>query len=595
MTIFRVFLYATLAAGLSLSSREAVAQSPAATSSTATAMDSDMDSDEDSDDKDTPRKNVKTRSTREIADAVLKKALGTPSPRDRVRLSERIHAQLNKTRFAPAEEGILFAALGLLHAQEKSTRLAAPAFLTRARKQWPALVETKEAVALWKIAREAYDGATVADESALTQVAGALSPAAPPPALAPGEAPLPATPSLAGSPLATAEDTSFHYYEGLHLFQIRRLPEAYAALSKVAVDVPEYRRSKYLESLIHSEAEKWDEARQALQIVVAMDPSTAEKDSPLSTRAVTRLRELGVLNLARLAYERGEFLESLAYYRSLMHDSPFFHESLSEQGWAFFMAGFPNRALGAQYAAVSPFFADKFNPDAYFLNAVLFYWMCDFDGARSGLARFVSHTKQEGDELRRRVAALSSLPEGDALLRYAKIYEDAKAGVSAKNLGLGVRTLGTLLAKEAPRDIHASLAAMIQDRIALTRSISKRAGADRILKSVGAFERELRLGLGRRTQMALGALDADFEKGLSQARLLYLEILTAKKDALLGRDRSVKGQEFTGIEKPFEEAFGNADTQKWAQDKNEFWYDELGHYVFQQESKCGQPAASGGE
>ena len=79
---------------------------------------------------------------------------------------------------------------------------------------------------------------------------------------------------------------------------------------------------------------------------------------------------------------------------------------------------------------------------------------------------------------------------------------------------------------------------------------------------------------------------SDFESSLAQARLLYLEILTAKKDRILGNDRSVQGQEFTGEERQFEEAVQSAEKQKWEQDKNEFWYDELGNYVFQLSSQC---------
>ncbi|MCA2960821.1 MAG: hypothetical protein IOD12_11245 [Silvanigrellales bacterium] len=525
----------------------------------------DLDSDDDEKSPGAMPKSSKVRPTKEIAEAVLKKAFGLKDATNRVRLGEKIHAQLNKTNFAAAEEGVLFAALAVLHAQESSTKLAAAPFLTHARKQWPGLADSKEAPAFWSVFAKAFDEGSLLDDTARVQAALAL----------------------AGSALENAEDTAFHFYEGLGLYQMKKYREALLAFGKVAVDRSEYRRAKYLEALIHVESSKWDEAKQAFQIVVAMDKSSAESASPLPNSSVSRLRELGVLNLARLAYEQGEFLEALAYYRTLMQDSPFFHESLSEQGWAFFLAGFPNRALGAQYAAVSPFFSNRFNPDAYFLGAVLHYWMCDFESARIGLAKFVAHTKNEGDELRKRVSSWSALPEADVLQRYAKLYDDALAGVSARNIGLGPKTLAALLEKDAPKDAHIALVSTTNARIKMTKTIAKRQGADRVLKSVTALERELKLALGRRTQAFLGAIDADFEKSLSQARLLYLEILTAKKDALLGKERSVKGQEFTGVEKQFEEAFGNADTQKWAQDKNEFWFDELGHYVFQSASQCG--------
>jgi len=504
------------------------------------------------------------RTPKEIADAVWKKTFAAKNDAQRMTLAEQIHAALNKTTFPAREDGLFYAALAALHVQESATRLSALTFLVHARTSWPGLGDAKETPAIWAAFRKSFDDAQVMDDTVLTGAAVAL----------------------AGSTLAEAEDTAFHFYNGLALYQSKRYPEALSQFQKVSVTVEHYRRAKFLEALIHVELDHPAEAREALQIVVSMDPSDAEKSSPLPSKSIARLRELGVLNLARLTYEGGDFLASLAYYRTLMQDSTSFHTSLSEQGWAFFMAGYPNRALGAQYAATSPFFADKFSPDGYFFNAVLRYWMCDFEGARTGLAKFVAHTRDEGDELRKRTASLQSFSEAERMFRYAKVYDDAKGGVSSRNVGLGPKTLATLLSQDAPRDAHNALTGITKRRLAMTKAVAKRQGGDRILKAVTALERELKIALGRRVSASLGSLAADFDKSLGQARILYLEILTAKKDELLGKERSVKGQEFVGNEKAFEEAFEASAAQKWAQDKSEFWFDELGHYVFQQESKC---------
>jgi hypothetical protein len=47
----------------------------------------------------------------------------------------------------------------------------------------------------------------------------------------------------------------------------------------------------------------------------------------------------------------------------------------------------------------------------------------------------------------------------------------------------------------------------------------------------------------------------------------------------------VQGNEFTGDEKKFEDMEQEL-SRNWTQDKNEFWFDELGHYVFREKSKC---------
>jgi tetratricopeptide (TPR) repeat protein len=513
-----------------------------------------------------PTEALAQTDTKDIAAVVWARAFGNITEEGSLLLAEQIHGGLNKNGYSSRSEGKFFGSLAYLHLKDNNAFLSSPAFLQQAGQKWPQLGDTKEAEVLWKAFKERFDEGTSIDDTALQMAAGALQ----------------------GSTLRETDDSVYHFYLGLWHFQKREYAKSLVELQKVALTVEHYRRAKFMEALIHLEGNRVQESREAFQIVVSLDVTAAEKASPLRSKGISRLRELGVLNLARLSYEEGQFLESLAYYRTLMQESAAFHESLTEQGWAFFMAGYPNRAFGAQYAAVSPFFRDRFNPDAYFLGGILQYWMCHFEKAQEGIGRFVAHTTSEGDELKKRIQSWANLAEEESLLRYAKLYDDARIGVSSRNIGLGSKTIASLLLKDAPMDAHNAASFVTKKRLGLIKPLSKRQGADRILKSISTFENELKIALGRRVRLALSTIGADFEKSLDQARLLYLEILTARKDALLGKQRSVKGQEFRGVEKPFEEAFGNADTQKWAQDKNEFWFDELGFYVFQVQSQCGQ-------
>jgi hypothetical protein len=120
----------------------------------------------------------------------------------------------------------------------------------------------------------------------------------------------------------------------------------------------------------------------------------------------------------------------------------------------------------------------------------------------------------------------------------------------------------------------------------MQKDLNQRPNVDRVLKSMGALEKDFRVHLGNRVKLTLTALGKDFEDSLAQARVLYLEILTAQKDKLLGGDRTVKGSEFQGDEKQFEDEIKSSEQQKWEQNKNEFWFDELGNYVFQVQNQC---------
>ena len=503
--------------------------------------------------------------TQEKVLQLFQKALQAERQKDIDKLAEQIDQLLAKGNLVNKVEGQLYALLALLHVKSDSTALASSPFLTKARLEWPELGTSAFAPEIWKHFKLRFAGGTPLEERLLSIAALALD----------GRAMMDA-----------GEDPSYRYFTAVNLFEKKKQVEAFEHLQNVPAESVFYRRAKFLESILFVGQNRIEEARKALQIVVSMEPTSAEKNGGLSKHAIVRLRELAVLNLARLSYEEGEFLESLTYYRTLMHDSNFFFESLSEQAWPFFMAGYPNRAMGSLYAATSPFFQDRFNPDSYFLGGVIYYWMCQFDSAKKGLAKFVSHTRKEGDELKKKTNAWNTLQDGESLLRYASVFENARSGVSSTNLGIGPRTRASMLGDLPAQESYAALQEMVRRRLKMQSDLAQRPNVERVLKSMGALERDFRIHLGTRVKLTLSALGTDFEDSLAQARVLYLEILTAQKDRLLGGDRTVKGTEFVGEEKQFEEEVKNSEQQRWEQDKNEFWYDELGNYVFQIPSQC---------
>ena len=73
-------------------------------------------------------------------------------------------------------------------------------------------------------------------------------------------------------------------------------------------------------------------------------------------------------------------------YRMVNRDGTNFYDSLFEQSWAFFMGGYPMHALGALYAAESPFYTEVFNPEAPMLRSMVHYWLCRYDDSRNALA-----------------------------------------------------------------------------------------------------------------------------------------------------------------------------------------------------------------
>jgi hypothetical protein len=398
---------------------------------------------------------------------------------------------------------------------------------------------------------------------------------------------------LAPGLVATSEVNEFPYYMGWSYFREAKYGDALGILERVPLGSPHYRRAKFLEATSQVLQGRIADARENFQIVVSLDPTQAEDDYGIPRRSIQRIRDLSVINIARILYEQSQFKESLAYYRSADQDSYFFYESISEQGWSFFMAGYPARALGAAYAATSPFFSDRFNPDVYFLISTLYFWLCHYDYSKQALTAFISHSRAEGDSLRQSIASIQKLPAARKRERLIGILEALDKGLSAKNFGIGERTMSFLASQEGLMDSYQGYLALRARRLRVQELDLEKAMHGRVQTAIEEFEEELASQVALQAEDALIGLREDYENALSQSRLLWLEILTAQKDKILGQDRTVQGNQFFGDEKSFLDALARSSEKSWYQDKNEFWYDELNSYVFNIQSQCVDDAAAG--
>jgi tetratricopeptide (TPR) repeat protein len=490
----------------------------------------------------------------------------------RRRFAATLHNLLSTTpENQAAERAHIFAALGVLHASDPLFMHASLSFLAAAQKTWPEFNKSNEAVYVWTKLLGYMRRKQVVNEHLLSRVAVLF----------------------ASGQVASSEIDEFPYYYGWSLFRSAQYSDALASLARVPLGSPHYRRAKFLEGTSQMMLGRTADARETFQVVVSLDPTAAEAQIGLPARSVQRLRDLSMVNIARILYEQQQFKESLAYYRAINQDSYYFYESLSEQAWPFFMAGYPARAMGAAYAATSPFFADRFNPDVYFLNATLYYWICQYGYARQALAQFIEHTKDEGDSLRIAMSGLQKMTPRQRRDRMLGILQALEQGLNPRSFGLGPKTMAFLSGQEGLIDSYRGYAALQERRLRVQDLALPKAIHSRVQLAIEEFEEDLGRQVALHAEDSLSGLLEDYESGLVQARLLWLEILTAEKDKVLGQERSVQSSQFVGDEKSFLDAVAFGVQKSWIQDKNEFWYDELGSYVFTLPSQCSESSKVG--
>jgi hypothetical protein len=336
--------------------------------------------------------------------------------------------------------------------------------------------------------------------------------------------------------------------------------------------------------MIFASLGKRESAKSALEIAASLDETEAESASDMKDEFLIAIKEQAILNLARLHFESKEFKSAISLYRSIDAQSTLFYESLSEQGWAFFMAGYPNRALGTEYGATSPHFNQLFQPDQYFLNAAINYWLCDFPAAKSAIQNFVAHTKHDADLLRK-WSKTGERSDGRKLEKIYKIVEGISQGVSQKNSQLGPKSMQTLGRKQVLMTGVKEIHELRKLRLSIMGKQWPKRSKNYFLDALMKLENREKMRLAKLADLSISTMQKEYERSLNQMRLINLEIMTAEKDQLMDKGRTAVGQEFLGTEKEFFEAAEKV-PRKWDNAKREYWKDELDSFVFKKKSQC---------
>jgi tetratricopeptide (TPR) repeat protein len=341
-----------------------------------------------------------------------------------------------------------------------------------------------------------------------------------------------------------------------------------------------YFPAKFQEAMILNDTSNRLEAIAALKSIVYPASGPGKKLSSVEYTAIVNHANMA---LGRIYYEEEKFSDAIKHYRMVKRDSAQFYDSLFEQSWALFLAGYPNHALGMIYGVRSPFFKNTFNPEATMLAAIIYYWMCRYDDAREELSSFISLHQKGIDTLEKYLARGSSDPN-----TYYRLFEDTVTGVSSEALGLPREILGMAIQQDNllyVRDQYASVIREIQslDKKGIFGNRDRLEGPRGYLEQWAAV---LRQEIGIRLYNELKAMKIDFERLYDQSQFLYVELLMSKKDQLLGKELHGDSK-IDQVSKVDNIRGWGRKTQSWASDtKQEYWADELGFHIYRIKPLC---------
>jgi hypothetical protein len=320
----------------------------------------------------------------------------------------------------------------------------------------------------------------------------------------------------------------------------------------------------------------------ALAALAAGDTATAEKEFEAVARIVPRgqaaveRRENALLQLARLAYARGDDARAQALYGKVSRGAPQWLDALFESSWSHFRRGEDEKALGNLLTLHAPFFQGRYFPESNVLKALVLYENCRYGEARRALQEFETRFRPVHDAL---VRALSAWPTPQSVVEalmtgapslLSAVPDPARPDVrrllSAPETDSGLRQIAA---------IGTELDSM--DRRALPFRSSALALV--VIPQVRAARLDLVQRTGDRARSAIALQRSELRELLGQALRLDFEIAGREKELA---EEPAAAQK-PALRRPRTEV--DDDEELWPF-QGEYWRDELGSYRFQLGDRC---------
>ena len=297
------------------------------------------------------------------------------------------------------------------------------------------------------------------------------------------------------------------------------------------------------------------------------DPAAAER------------RSAAFLQLARLAYARGDDVSAQSLFERVGRSSPQWLEALFDSSWAHFRRGEDEHALGNLMTLHAPFFQGRYFPESFVLKALVLYQNCRYADARKTLAEFDARYRPLHDGLATFLARMPTAQEA---------YELLAAGAAALEHESGPAARSDVLKLAHEPDVSAATQAVAQMAQELdsmdTRSEAFRESA--LAAQLLPALRKTRLHLlelsGTRLRARVASERSELRELLSQGLRLSFEIAGREKE--LAEEPPVLSAKAARREQPQLDD----DEELWPF-QGEYWRDELGSYRFQLGERCRKP------
>ena len=368
----------------------------------------------------------------------------------------------------------------------------------------------------------------------------------------------------------------FNYYMGKFFYDYNRMELALEYLEKIPNSAPEYPQARYLAG-VASLADEVDDIPGALRnferAILAAEASTEDD--------MEDILQMGYLALARVFFEVGFFDVALYYYEQIPSESARHADAMFESAWSYFMKNDFERALGAFHSLHSPYYAGRYYPELYILEATAYLNLCNFHKSQRALAEFQSQY------LDQRPLLQNYLQETFEPTEYWDLMETAYSENGSASQLPSLFT-NAVLENLAFYNIFQVVRALQEEQRSLTNNIDALGefGEEVLERVEDQLEMNVEEG-GIVVQQRLTEVDQELQRWESNAQQIEFDIQSEERDEMR-RQMQNPGYERRAGEAGTTLMVVADDWQAWPFE-GEYWLDEVDSYRSQMRTECIEP------
>lgn len=358
-----------------------------------------------------------------------------------------------------------------------------------------------------------------------------------------------------------------YYFQGVRDFERNEYARARRNFAKLGRSSKHYSQARYHLGVIYNAQ---DRKKQAFKTFLGIVNGDFRGDAD----TIAAVKQLSVINLARIRYGVEQFGKAAEFYEKMPRDADYWPTSLYESAWAYFMAeNKENKALGNLLTLSSPFFTRNWLPEAKILEALTYYRICEYKEVEGLLDSFKAEygpAQEAIDEL------LAPYESGERPLRdlYSRLYSKSSKDYRKLPVAVYARAEGNR-AFAGPHNrvlqIEKELQQIKSQKAQWRDSEVGKAMTDLLKKQRKVYMRFAGAALANE----LGSVRDELATLMGQEALIRFEVVSGEYQKYADRFRNPEAAEVDeGIEFDFAT---NPDRVYWPFN-NEFWHDELGYY-----------------